>query len=475
MTSPVTDENTALMAHLLRRAGFGATRRELEHYLSLGYEAAVEDLLHPVGPRNLPDDVIRRYHPEQSELRDLTSSGAYWMYRMISTQCPLEEKIALFWHGLLATGYTKLNQARSQLNQVEMFRRSGLGSFRDLLLEISQDPAMLLWLDNNENHNGAINENFGRELLELFSMGIGTYSEEDVKEGSRAFTGWTLGNAEYMAIRAYKDSIWPYSRIAWHFQYREGDHDNGEKTFLGETGNFNGEDIIDIIVKQEATARFVTTRLFQFFAADEVSEDGEKAIAEMTQAYFDSGYEIRTVLRTLFNSAYFKSEGARYTRVKGPVELIVGAMRLAGSYQSPTLGIEKITNHSFFMGQGLLNPPTVEGWHEGSEWIDSGSLVERVNFVAREMGDTSRPGVRDIIDRLSAGNGDPLTPDDLVDRCLDLAGPIAVSQATRATLVGFAQRQGDLNLKDHQPGDEAEQRVANMLRLVASSREFQLA
>lgn len=475
MSSTATKEQTALMAHLLRRAGFGATRQELEQYLAQGYEAVVDDLLHPTDPQNLPDDVIRRYHPEQSELRDLTSSGAYWMYRMITTKCPLEEKIALFWHGLLATGYTKLNQARSQLNQVEMFRRSGLGSFRELLLELSRDPAMLLWLDNNENHNGAINENFGRELLELFSMGIGNYSEEDVKEGSRAFTGWTLGNAEYMAIRAYKDSIWPYSRIAWHFQYREQDHDNGEKTFLGETGNFNGEDIIDIIVKQEATARFISTRLFQFFAADEVTEDGEKAIAEMMQSYFDSGYEIRAVLRTLFNSAYFKSDGVRYARVKGPVELIVGAMRLAGSYRSPTLGIEKITNHSFFMGQGLLNPPTVEGWHEGSEWIDSGSLVERVNFVAQEMGNTARPGVRDIIDRLSASNGSTLTPDELVDRCLDLVGPITVSDSTRATLVGFAERQGNLDLKDHQPGDEAEQRVGNMLRLVAASREFQLA
>jgi len=475
MTSTATRENTALMAHLLRRAGFGATRQELERYLAKGYEAVVDDLLNPSDPQNMPDDVIRRYHPDQSELRDLTSSGAYWMYRMITTQCPLEEKIALFWHGLLATGYTKLNQARSQLNQIDMFRRSGLGSFRDLLLELSKDPAMLLWLDNNDNHNGAINENFGRELLELFSLGIGNYTEEDVKEGSRAFTGWTLGNAEYMAIRAFKDSIWPYSRIAWHFEYREQDHDNGEKTFLGETGNFNGEDIINIIAKQEASARFLATRLFQFFAADEVSEDGEKTITEMMKTYFDSGYEIRAVLRTLFNSDYFKSEAARYARVKGPVELIVGAMRLAGSYQSPTLGIEKITNQSFFMGQGLLNPPTVEGWHEGSEWIDSGVLVERVNFAAQEMGNTSRPGVRDIIDRLSASSGGTLTPDEMVDQCLDLVGPIAVSDETRDTLVGFAERQGDLDLKDHQPGDEAEQRVGNMLRLVASSREFQLA
>ncbi len=475
MSGSDTIQDKDLMAHLLRRAGFGATRDELERYLAQGYEATVEDLLHPADPQNLPDDLIRRYHVEQSELRDVTSSGAYWMYRMITTQCPMEEKIALFWHGLFATGYSKLNQARCQLNQIDLFRRSGLGSFRQLLVELSQDPAMIIWLDNIDNHKDAINENYGRELLELFSMGIGNYTEQDIKEGSRAFTGWTLGNAEYMAVRAFKDSIWPYSRIAWHFEYRDQDHDHEEKTFLGETGNFNGEDIIDIIARQEATARFISTRLFQFFAADEVEGNGAAAIDAMMRTYFNSGYEIRAVLRALFNSEYFKSSQARYTRVKGPVELMVGAMRLAGSYQTPTLGIEKITNQSLFMGQGLLQPPTVEGWHEGSEWIDSGSLVERVNFVAKELSNVQRPGVRAIIDRIAEGAAGPLSPEEVVDWCLDLAGPIAVSESTWSTLVEYAGRQGDLDLSGHKPGDAAEQRVGNLLRLLASTREFQLA
>ena len=175
------NNDTALMAHLLRRAGFGASRTELEGYMAMGYEGAVDALLNPADPGNMPDDLIRRYHVEQSELRDLAGSAAYWMYRMISTTCPMEEKIALFWHGLFATGYAKLNQARSLLNQVEMFRRSGLGSFENLLVELSKDPAMIVWLDNNENHGSAINENYGRELLELFSMGIGNYTEDDIK------------------------------------------------------------------------------------------------------------------------------------------------------------------------------------------------------------------------------------------------------------------------------------------------------
>ena len=211
----------------------------------------VEDLLHPSGDRgHLPDDLIRRYHVDQSELRQLDGAGAYWMYHMITTNHPLEEKLALFWHGLFATGYSKLNQARALLNQIDMFKRVGLGSFRDVLIELSKDPAMIIWLDNNDNHDGAINENYGRELLELFSMGIGNYSEDDIKEASRAFTGWTLKNAEYMSMRAMKDSIWPYGRIAWHFEYREEDHDTDEKEFLGERGAFDGNEIVDIICRQ---------------------------------------------------------------------------------------------------------------------------------------------------------------------------------------------------------------------------------
>ena len=209
----------ALFAHLMRRAGFSATRDELESCVEQGYEATVDELLTPGDPGNMPDDIIRRYHVDQNELRQLDGAGAYWIYRMITTKNPLEEKIALFWHGLFATGYAKLNQARTLLNQIDMFRSSGLGSFRDLLVDLSKDPAMIIWLDNNENHNGAINENYGRELLELFSMGIGNYSEDDIKDCARAFTGWTLRNQEYMAMRASKDSIWPYGRIAWHYQY----------------------------------------------------------------------------------------------------------------------------------------------------------------------------------------------------------------------------------------------------------------
>ena len=182
------------------------------------------------------------------------------------------------------------------------------------------------------------------------------------------------------------------------------------------------------------------------------------------------------MLQTLFLSDYFKSEEARFARVKGPVEMVVGAIRMAGNYQNPSLGIEKVSDNMFFMGQGLLRPPTVEGWHEGVEWIDSGALVERVNFVAKVLSDVKSPGVRSIIDWLEAGADDGvLNPSDLADGCLDLLGPIQVSDETRSVLVDYAARHGDLDLNGHQPGDQAEQRVGNMLRLVAATREYQLA
>ncbi|HIM47265.1 MAG TPA: DUF1800 family protein, partial [Dehalococcoidia bacterium] len=257
----IMDEQKALTAHLLRRAGFGATPKELDEYLELGYEATVEKLLHPDQAPPLDDDVVRRYHIDQNSLMLIESSQAYWLYRMINTPFPLQEKITLFWHGLFATAYGKLNHAKGVVNQTNIFRRSGLGSFRTLLLELARDPAMIFWLDNKDNHKAAPNENFGRELLELFSMGIGNYTEDDVKSCARAFTGWTIANADYMSIRASRDSIWPHGRLDWQFVYDPEDHDDTTKIFLGQTGRFNGEDVIDIICAQPACAWFVASKL----------------------------------------------------------------------------------------------------------------------------------------------------------------------------------------------------------------------
>ena len=469
-----------LMAHLLRRAGFGATRDELDAYLEVGYEAMVERLLHPENPGRMPDDLLRRYHVEIHEL-DALGGPTYWLYRMVTSRNPLEEKVALFWHGILATSYTKTGTAASGLNQIEMFRRFGLGRFDDLLIELSRDPAMILELDNLDNHDGAINENYGRELLELFSMGVGNYTEEDVKEASRAFTGWTLGNAEYMGARMRKVSIAPYGRLSSHFAYREYDHDDGEKHFLGERGRFNGEDIVDIVARQPATARFIARHIYHFFVADEapVPQWGETppidpdAVETLAHVYDESGHSIREMLRTTFNSAFFKE--SMFKRVKGPAELVVGTLRLSGGVPRPTVHMIEAMELADVMGQNLLNPPTVEGWHEGEEWINSGALVDRVNFASELMGDVDRPGVRAIIDRLAVENGGVYEPDRLVDACLDLMGPVALADDTgRTALVEQVAGQGPLSLAQPREAN-ADARVANLLAIIASTREYQLA
>ena len=481
----MSDNGIALMAHLLRRAGFGATRDELEEYLAKGYDATVEELLRPTDPQNTPDDILRRYHEDFHNFNyDDNSAAIYWQYRMATTKCPLEEKIALFWHGVFPAAHGKNNEFFSHLNQIEMFRQRGLGRFDDLLVDLSRDPAMLVYLDNNTNHNGAINENYGRELLELFSMGVGNYTEQDIKECARAFTGWTLGNEEYMAIRSNKASVQPYGPLAWHFVYREDDHDDGVKTFLGETGNFNGEDIVDIICRQPATARFIARHLYDFFVADEVPVPqwpytpprDPDAIEALTEAYFESDHDIRSMLRVLFNSDFFKSDSVRFARVKGPAELVLGTLRLSGrSFARPDLKMVEVARLLNYMGQSLLNPPSVEGWHEGTEWINSGSLVERVNFATDELSDAGKPGVRAIIDWLAAQNGGILSPEHLVDTTLDLMGHINVSEETRSVLVAHVSKQGDLSLNEHAPGDTAEKRVVELLSMIASMREYQVA
>ena len=464
-------DETPLMAHLLRRAGFGATQQELEAYVAQGYEAVVHGLLHPENAPAWNDDLVRRYHVDQNSLMLIESSQSYWMYRMINTRRPLEEKIALFWHGLFATAHGKLNHAKAVSNQVNTFRRHGLGTFRNLLSELSRDPAMIFWLDNKDNHKDAPNENYGRELLELFSMGIGAYNEDDVKACARAFTGWTIANQDYMSVRASRDSIWPHGRLDWQFQYRPEDHDDGPKTFLGQTGRFNGEDILDIICQHPASSWFVAGKLYAFFVSDVPDEGAIQLIAEDLR---ESGGDIRSALRTLFLSDSFRSAEARYAKVKSPAELVAGTARLAGSFTSPDWSIVNLALDAGFMGQEILNPPTVEGWHTGTEWVDTGTLVERVNSSALMVGDVLQPGVEMAVHTLR-GRQSVYSPGELVEACLLWAGALEISEATRQELTTFVASRGDLRFEPESEAACAKERVVELLQLMLSTREYQMA
>ena len=448
-----------LMAHLFRRAGFGATPAELESALLQGYEATVEQLLHPERQPDLDEDLIFRYFVDFHESRKIDSAMAHWVYRMINTRRPLEEKMTLFWHCLFATGNSKVEAPPTMLQQIETFRCCALGNFRDILVELSRDPAMIFWLDNQENTNQVHNENYGRELLELFAMGIGNYTEDDVRECARAFTGWTFKNP----IPAAK----PYGRFRWQFEFRPELHDFGQKAFLGEEGPFDGTDVIDIVVKQPATAQFIARRLYLFFVAD---RPDEAAIDELARVYVESGYEIRSMLRALFLSDFFRSRASSYAMIKSPADYVVSLLRLSEEFAFPKPGIYDVAFECRYMGQDLLNPPSVEGWHTGKEWIDTGILVERVNFAAGVVTDTSKPGIRKIVERVRAAG--ELAPVDLLDLCIDVLGPRPLWASTRTTLLAHLDRHGPLRFSGDNDA-EAEGRVTELLQLIVAAREYQ--
>ncbi len=471
----MANNDIALMAHLMRRAGFGADRDELECRVAKGYDATVEELLEPEanGIPPLDTDELFRMTPGFKVPANPSNMCGYWMYRFINTPRPLEEKVALLWHHVFATANSKLNNPLVMTLQIDMFRDLGMGDYRTLLVEIAKNPAMIFWLDNNENHKDAPNENWGRELLELFSMGQGNYTEDDVKECARAFTGWTIGDTLPGVL---------YNRFPWEFKYDPDDHDDGEKVFLGERGRFNGEDVIDIILKHPATARFVARHLYNFFVADEIQVPSwndepprdPEAIAILSDALVSSDYNIRETLRVLFNSDFFKDESVWFAKVKSPTELVVSTMKMTHDFKDYRPGMFEIGMEPGIQGQDILNPPSVEGWHTGQEWIDSGALLQRINFAADRIGDPNLPGVQNIVERLSRQG--TLSPSELVDGCLDLLGPMSIDEGTRSQLIEHASPQGDL----HRGGTEEEHvafanHVANMLKLITSCREYQLA
>ena len=472
----MADENIALMAHLLRRSGFGASRDEIEAKATLGYQQTLDDLLAPESQENIEEDLLFRYNPSYWQSAAIENNVQAWLYTMINTPRQLQEKMALFWHMIFCAGHSKIDSGYEMGVMISMFREHGMGNFRDLIYRLSTSPGMMYYLDNTESHQTALNENYGRELLELFSLGAGkdeelNYSEDDVKACARAFTGWN--NAP-----AYPP--FPYGRSPWEFRFDPADHDGGEKTFLGETGAWNGDDILDIICKQPATARFLARHLYNYFVADDVQIPAWRLtppqdldlIQAMEKTYFDSGYDITEMLRVLFNSEKFKSESVRFAKVKSPAEVVAGTLRMVEEHREIKLGLFQHSQEPKYMGMDLMNPPTVEGWHTGREWIDSGTLVERINYASELLGNTELPGVKGLINRLMS-RGDSLSSETFVDGCLDLIGPITVDDGTRSELVAHAQKSGDLRHSSSSEQSDFTRRTGEMFQMIASTAEFQ--
>jgi hypothetical protein len=407
--SPIaaSDWNDARAAHLLERAGFGGTPAEIARLAAMTPRQAVDSLvdfdalprdLKPFDHSGIWDPGMDPFPPSRAEAVRLARErgeglgekvrpagsqrrlqpvvdkffysliangietqrlGLWWANQMLATRRPLEEKLTLFWHGHFATGQNKVRDYRMMLRQNEMFRAQAAGTLRALLLGILKDPGMLVYLDNGENIKQHPNENFGRELLELFSMGVGNYSERDVREAARAFTGWT--------------------NDALEFKFDAVQHDAGEKTFLGRTGPFNGEDIIDIILEQPVTAEFVSAKLYRYFVRDETPAPVRVSLG---RTFRDSGYQLKPLLKQIFLSRDFYSPPAYATQIKAPVQLVVSTYRKLGLQAVPT--IPDFGRMTASLGQSLFDPPNVAGWAGGRSWITPSTLLQRGN-VFREV------------------------------------------------------------------------------------------
>lgn len=472
-----TKEDIALMSHLLRRAAFGASRAEVEAKADRGYNTVVEELLNPDAQATVDEDLMMRYHPAYHHAGAIEMNVQNWLYRMVNTPRQLQEKMALFWHMIFCTGHSKIDSGEEMGRMIDMFRRDGMGNFQTLLMNLSHSPGMMYYLDNTESHKVTLNENYGRELLELFSLGVGkdgtfNYSEDDVKACARAFTGWNVAPAY---------PPFPYGRSPWEFRYDPADHDDSEKTFLGHTGHLNGDDIVRIVCKQPATARFIARHMYNFFVADEVPVPSwrqtppkdREAITTLEKAYFDSGYDITAMLRALFTADFFKAPSVRYARVKSPAEMVASILRITGEhYGAVKPGLFEISQEPKYMGMDLMNPPTVEGWHTGHEWIDSGTLVERINFAADYLGRADLPGVQDMIGRLMT-RGETLSSEAFVDGCMDMVGCLNLNADTRNELIAHATKGGALRHGTDAERADFARRTGEMFQMLAATAEFQ--
>ncbi|MDD9889938.1 MAG: DUF1800 domain-containing protein [Gammaproteobacteria bacterium] len=398
------DWNYDRAAHLLERAGFGGTPDDIERLAAMSPREAVRSLVYfdpaanshlrpfdhsgihdpglepfppsrpattdlaretgealgvkvkPTGNRRLQPVVNKFFYWLRASVLETNRVAYWWANRMVASNNPLQEKMALFWHGHYAVNESKVRDYRKLLMELELFHEMGTGNFRDLMVAVAQDPAMLSFLDAGVNVKGAPNENFAREIMELFTMGVGNYSETDIREAARAFTGWNYVDLEFVI--------------------NEEQHDDGVKKFLGRSGDFDGIEVIDIIMEQPVTAEYIAGKMYRFFARDELSAELQ---ADLGNVFRDNDYEVTALLETIFLSKDFYSAATVGTHIKSPVELAVSTYIKLGLDDAP--GVPDFNSATGALGQTLFRPPTVAGWAGGRSWITPGLLLERGNFA----------------------------------------------------------------------------------------------
>ncbi len=385
-------------AHLMRRAGFGGTPEQIEELRRLGPQLAAEKLLRFTaqdGTQSNPHSIEKTFQEAQQQgvnnpaARAIPTLQAWWIHKMLQSREPLKEKLTLFWHGHFVSALDKVRNAFMLRDQNELFRNKGLGKFQDLVLEVSRDPAMLRYLDNDKNVKKHPNENYARELMELFTMGAhGGYTEKDVQEAARAFTGWTFSRQRLNANPDPK------------FIFNASQHDSGVKTVLGQTGKLGGEDVVRIVTNHPATPKFMTRKLWAFFVNEDVPHT---VIEELSRTWVQSGGNIREVLLEMLSSEAFYAPENRVVLIKSPLEYVIGTLRSLNIGLKPAqeMGLIGLLNA---MAQAPFLPPDVSGWDAGLGWISDTTLLNRLNFVGMIAGTGRLPVPRN---RQNQGQQDP--------------------------------------------------------------------
>jgi uncharacterized protein (DUF1800 family) len=435
------DTERSRVAHLLRRAGFGSSESELDEYAALGFAGTLDRLL---SFEQVDDSALeQRLADLQIDTSSFEGARYWWLSRMLYTRRPLQEKMALFWHNHFATASSKVRFSWLMLQQIDLFRQRGLGNFETLLQLITRDPAMLYYLDNRENRKGAPNENYAREVMELFTVGIGNYSEEDIKEAARAFTGYTSN----------RDSV---------YVFNPDDHDDGLKTLMGETKNWDADDVLATLVRHPATARFICGKLFRFFVHDQPLPSTVDRLASVFTA---SGFDIRAVVRDVLTDPEFLSPQAYHAQVKQPVDLVIGALK-ALNVQNLGPDLPQMVRR---MGQDVLNPPDVSGWKGGVTWLNSSTLLERFNFADRLTSGrgADQPYFIDITGHVTGH--DLRTAADYVNYFVRLLVDGDVTREARGALVDY------LAADAPEDGRLPDEKVRSTLHLVMSLPTYQLA
>lgn len=399
------------MAHLLRRAGFGAAPGEVEARLADGYETTVRAF---VDSGSSGDDLaeLDRQIGGLLDFGNIDDVRTWWVYRMIHSKRPLVEKMAFFWHGHFATSISKVGSAFPMARQNRLFREHGLGPFGELLARVAKDPAMLVWLDGLANRKAHPNENFAREVMELFTVTPGVYTEEDVKEAARAFTGWTV-----------RDDA---------FFFDAAQHDFGTKRFLGHVGDLDGSDVLRILVEHPVTAERLTRKLFVFLVHD---DPDDKTLTPFVAVWKESRGEVREVLRAIFLSPVFTSEKAYRAKVKSPAEFVIGAIRALGGTITP----RQVSSLMARMGQDLFNPPSVKGWDGGRAWVSTSSLFERFNFAASITTARGPEGTSHVDPTALFAGRIPTTAREVLDLLVDHLLDGSLPESSRRSLLAYLE------------------------------------